>query len=86
MTRDQDISLEVGWTRPEQTYGELKGYKLKYGIKDQLPLLEVNVKNNTREYRLDHLGTLKYSTYFKFRIEDNCVDKFVSEPAKLKSV
>jgi len=58
MSREQDISLEVGWTRPEQTYGELRGYKLKYGIKDQ-PLLEVNIKNNTREYRLDHLGVLK---------------------------
>lgn len=56
MKGDQDISLDVEWTKPLQTYGELKGYKLRYGIKNQ-PLIEVPIKHSTHQYRLDNLGT-----------------------------
>lgn len=28
------VSVEVVWSRPTQTYGELKGYRLRYGTKD----------------------------------------------------
>jgi netrin-G3 ligand len=28
------ISVEVAWSRPTQSYGELKGYQLRYGPRD----------------------------------------------------
>uniref|UniRef100_A0A1I8NX96 protein-tyrosine-phosphatase n=1 Tax=Stomoxys calcitrans TaxID=35570 RepID=A0A1I8NX96_STOCA len=35
MERDPTVSIELEWERPAQTYGELRGYRLKWGIKDQ---------------------------------------------------
>lgn len=54
-TRDADITLDVEWTKPTQTYGELKGYKLRYGIKDQ-QLIDVILKPTVNQYRLNNLG------------------------------
>lgn len=39
LERDPTVSIELEWERPAQTYGELRGYRLKWGIKDQ-PLRE----------------------------------------------
>lgn len=52
--RDQDITLDVEWTKPQQTYGELKGYKLRYGIKDQ-QLIEQIMKPTVNQFRLHNL-------------------------------
>lgn len=52
----QDIKLDVEWTKPQQTYGELKGYKLRYGIKDQ-QLIDVILKSTAHHYLLTNLGT-----------------------------
>ncbi len=54
-SRDNNITLGVEWTKPEQTYGELKGYKLRYGIKDQV-LIDVLLKPTVSQYRLNDLG------------------------------
>lgn len=35
LARDPTISIELEWERPKQTYGELRGYRLRWGIKDQ---------------------------------------------------
>ncbi|XP_073823327.1 tyrosine-protein phosphatase Lar isoform X4 [Musca autumnalis] len=40
MERDPTVSIELEWERPAQTYGELRGYRLKWGIKDH-PLKEL---------------------------------------------
>ena len=58
----ENITLDVEWTKPTQTYGELKGYKLRYGIKDQT-LIDVILKPNVNQYRLPDLGTR-----FQFRL------------------
>jgi hypothetical protein len=39
LEREPTVSIELEWGRPSQTYGELKGYRLRYGVKDQ-PLKE----------------------------------------------
>ncbi|CAH0729535.1 unnamed protein product, partial [Brenthis ino] len=41
LERDPIVSIEIEWAKPTQTYGDLLGYRLRYGIKDQ-PLEEVN--------------------------------------------
>lgn len=51
----QDIKLDVEWEKPKQTYGELKGYKLRYGIKDQ-QLIDVILKQTVHHYPLTNLG------------------------------
>jgi receptor-type tyrosine-protein phosphatase F len=35
LERDPTISIELEWARPDQTYGELRGYRLRWGVKDQ---------------------------------------------------
>lgn len=35
LERDPTVSIELEWERPMQTYGELRGYRLRWGIKDQ---------------------------------------------------
>lgn len=40
MERDPTVSIELEWERPAQTYGEFRGYRLRWGIKDQ-PLKEL---------------------------------------------
>lgn len=34
LERDPTVSIELEWERPSQTYGELRGYRLRWGIKD----------------------------------------------------
>lgn len=36
LERDPTVSIELEWERPAQTYGELRGYRLRWGIKDNL--------------------------------------------------
>lgn len=31
----EPVSIELEWQKPSQTYGELIGYRLKHGVKDQ---------------------------------------------------
>lgn len=33
--REPTVTVELEWSRPTQTYGELQGYRLRYGVKDQ---------------------------------------------------
>lgn len=35
LERDPNLSIELEWERPQQTYGELRGYRLCWGVKDQ---------------------------------------------------
>ncbi|XP_060521097.1 tyrosine-protein phosphatase Lar isoform X3 [Cylas formicarius] len=63
--REPTITIELEWSRPSQTYGELKGYKLRYGIKDQL-LKDVHLKGTqTMNYRINDL---ERGVEYEFRV------------------
>jgi receptor-type tyrosine-protein phosphatase F len=34
LERDPAVSIELEWERPSQTYGELRGYRVRWGVKD----------------------------------------------------
>lgn len=40
------MSIELEWERPVQTFGELRGYRVRWGIKDQ-KLLETLLAPDT---------------------------------------
>lgn len=50
MEREPAVSIELEWSRPTQTYGELIGYRLRYGVKDQ-PLKEEIIKGTSKTSR-----------------------------------
>ncbi|CAH1184278.1 unnamed protein product [Phyllotreta striolata] len=52
--REPTITIELEWSRPSQTYGELKGYRLRYGVKEQL-LKDVPLKGTHTSYRINDL-------------------------------
>lgn len=35
LERDPTVSIELEWERPAQTFGELRGYRVRWGVKDQ---------------------------------------------------
>lgn len=40
LERDPTVSIELEWERPAQTYGELRGYRVRWGVKDHHKLHE----------------------------------------------
>ncbi|KAL5278678.1 PTPRD family protein [Megaselia abdita] len=36
LERDPTVTIELEWERPVQTYGELKGYRIRWGVKDNV--------------------------------------------------
>ncbi|KAL1517201.1 hypothetical protein ABEB36_000996 [Hypothenemus hampei] len=64
MEREPTVTIELEWSRPSQTYGELKGYRLRYGVKDQL-LKDVHIKGSTSTYRINDL---ERGVEYEFRV------------------
>ncbi|XP_045536160.1 tyrosine-protein phosphatase Lar isoform X2 [Papilio machaon] len=64
LEREPIVSIELEWTKPTQTYGELQGYRLKYGIKDQ-KLLEENFGIKVNSHRLTDL---ERGVQYEFRL------------------
>ncbi|XP_076263869.1 tyrosine-protein phosphatase Lar isoform X2 [Rhynchophorus ferrugineus] len=63
--REPTVTIELEWSRPSQTYGELKGYRLRYGVKDQL-LKDVQLKGvQTNNYRINDL---ERGVEYEFRV------------------
>ncbi|XP_044270221.1 tyrosine-protein phosphatase Lar isoform X7 [Tribolium madens] len=63
--REPTVTIELEWTRPSQTYGELKGYRLRFGVKDQ-KLKDVNLKGtHTNSYRISNL---ERGVEYEFRV------------------
>ncbi|CAG9761325.1 unnamed protein product [Ceutorhynchus assimilis] len=60
--RDPVVTIELEWSKPSQTYGELKGYRLRYGAKDQL-LKDVHLKDTS--YRMNDL---ERGVEYEFRV------------------
>ncbi|CAH1716486.1 unnamed protein product [Chironomus riparius] len=40
LERDPTVSIELEWDRPAQTYGELRGFRVRWGVKDHHKLHE----------------------------------------------
>lgn len=53
LEREPKVNIELEWTRPTNTYGELLGYKLRYGIRGQ-EMFEIIMTENKR--RITDLG------------------------------
>ncbi|XP_039755971.1 tyrosine-protein phosphatase Lar isoform X2 [Pararge aegeria] len=65
LERDPIVSIEIEWAKPAQTYGDLLGYRLRYGIKDQ-PLEEVNFAGTkTNSHRINDL---ERGVQYEFRV------------------
>ncbi|XP_066151280.1 tyrosine-protein phosphatase Lar isoform X3 [Euwallacea fornicatus] len=62
--REPTVTIELEWSRPTQTYGELKAYRLRYGVKDQL-LKDVHIKSVTHNYRINDL---ERGVEYEFRV------------------
>ncbi|XP_057663136.1 tyrosine-protein phosphatase Lar isoform X3 [Diorhabda carinulata] len=58
------VTIDLEWTRPSQTYGELKGYRLRYGVKDQF-LKDVPLKATHTNYRINDL---ERGVEYEFRV------------------
>ncbi|KAK6630707.1 hypothetical protein RUM44_002876 [Polyplax serrata] len=65
MEKEPTVSIELEWTKPTQTYGELIGYKLRHGIKDQ-PLKEELIKGSSKTSR--SFTELERGIEYEFRI------------------
>lgn len=56
LNRDSD-QIELDWKTPSETYGDLLGYRIIYGIKNQT-LKEQYVDGNHHVYRITDLGMI----------------------------
>ncbi|XP_059619067.1 tyrosine-protein phosphatase Lar isoform X2 [Phlebotomus argentipes] len=63
--RDPTVSIELEWERPKQTYGELRGYRLRWGMKDHVLNEEViqGAQVNTKRF-----NDLERGVEYEFRI------------------
>ncbi|XP_069359160.1 tyrosine-protein phosphatase Lar isoform X6 [Maniola hyperantus] len=65
MERDPIVSIEIEWAKPAQTYGDLLGYRLRYGIKDQ-PLEEINFPGT--KVTSHRINDLERGVQYEFRL------------------
>lgn len=64
LSRDPDV-LELEWAQPTQTYGNLLGYRIRYGIKNQTFKEEFIEGTHQRTYKIDDLGKRRDLALFK---------------------
>ncbi|XP_041986321.1 tyrosine-protein phosphatase Lar isoform X5 [Aricia agestis] len=65
LEKDPIVSIEIEWAKPTQTYGELQGYRLRYGIKDQ-PLEELNFSGT--KVTSHRINDLERGVQYEFRV------------------
>ncbi|XP_049874528.1 tyrosine-protein phosphatase Lar isoform X3 [Pectinophora gossypiella] len=65
LEREPIVSIELEWTKPTQTYGDLLGYRLRYGIKDQ-PLDEENFSGT--KITSFRINDLERGVQYEFRV------------------
>lgn len=53
LEQEPEVSIELEWGRPSMTYGELLGYRLRYGVKET-ELREELLKETS--HRIKNLG------------------------------
>lgn len=59
------VSIELEWSKPSQTYGELLGYRLRHGVKDQ-PLKEEIFKGTSKTSH--SFSDLERGVEYEFRL------------------
>ena len=59
------VSVDVAWSRPTQTYGDLLGYRLRYGPKDD-EMSEILLDGTQIQHRL--IEELERGLEYEFRI------------------
>ncbi|XP_047993091.1 tyrosine-protein phosphatase Lar isoform X5 [Leguminivora glycinivorella] len=64
LEREPIVSIELEWTKPTHTYGDLLGYRLRYGIKDQ-NLEEENFATKVTSHKITDL---ERGVQYEFRI------------------
>ncbi|XP_031768758.1 tyrosine-protein phosphatase Lar isoform X4 [Galleria mellonella] len=64
LEREPIVSIEIEWARPSQTYGDLLGYRLRYGIKDH-PLEEENFSTKITSHKITDL---ERGVQYEFRV------------------
>ncbi|XP_065084231.1 tyrosine-protein phosphatase Lar isoform X2 [Ochlerotatus camptorhynchus] len=65
LERDPTVSIELEWERPKQTYGELRGYRVKWGVREQPLNEETIMKENTLTKRINEL---ERGVEYEFRV------------------
>jgi len=65
MEREPIVSIELEWERPAQTYGELRGYRLRWGVKDQSLKEEMLSGPQMTKKRFDNL---ERGVEYEFRV------------------
>uniref|UniRef100_A0A1B6E7X3 protein-tyrosine-phosphatase n=1 Tax=Clastoptera arizonana TaxID=38151 RepID=A0A1B6E7X3_9HEMI len=64
LEREPEVSIELEWSRPTHTYGELLGYRLKYGVKDTT-IKEESLSPQTTSHKITQL---ERGVDYEFRI------------------
>lgn len=57
LEREPTVTLEVEWSRPTEAYGELHGYRLRYGVRDQDLQEEILEGTQVQHFKIEDLGT-----------------------------
>ncbi|XP_026465523.1 tyrosine-protein phosphatase Lar-like [Ctenocephalides felis] len=64
--REPSVTVELEWSKPSQTYGELRGYRLRHGVRDQPPLKEEHI--NGGQITARRIGDLERGVEYEFRV------------------
>lgn len=72
---DRDnLTLELEWHKPDRTFGNLLGYKIKYGIKNQTLTEKIINDPDINTYRINDLGkSASFSIIFSKMFIINCL-------------
>ncbi|XP_055547044.1 tyrosine-protein phosphatase Lar isoform X2 [Wyeomyia smithii] len=65
LERDPTVSIELEWERPKQTYGELRGYRVKWGVREQPLTEETMLGPHTTTKRINDL---ERGVEYEFRV------------------
>lgn len=65
LERDPTVSIELEWERPAQTYGELRGFRVRWGVKDHHKLHESMLGPDTLTKSIKDLERgIEYGEFF----------------------
>ncbi|XP_050086198.1 tyrosine-protein phosphatase Lar isoform X1 [Anopheles aquasalis] len=65
LERDPTVSIELEWERPKQTYGELRGYRVRWGVREQA--LHEEVLQGTH-VNMKRITDLERGVEYEFRV------------------
>ena len=64
ITADGTVTMELEWSKPTQTFGDLRGYRLKFGPKNG-QLEEILLEGGqVLQHKIQKLGTRGTRNYF----------------------